>query len=485
MLAENYGSALKRLIKFTKSKSTYVAEHIGYDVSYISKWSHGSKLPSSRSIERINDELGQYFATAITQQGNCSQCYKQFSLVPDDDDLASEISQYLSAAYRSSLQKKQMPITETKASVRIITGHHNIMKFLAETLSDRLRTVTGNQELIIYGEFCDLYDAEFWSYLGDTTNSAHIDIRVGLDVERLKREPQYLKYLYGLLNKCLNMDFTFYHIKDMDDANMILLKDQFVIQYVLQQHRGFTICTYINGPAMVQDMYERLSLQKSNKDILLAPMDSPWTVDSGRRTNFYTTGQFFFFLTNGIEYLLPPKVFQDILAKAPADKVFSIERLHITWEEILNKADLDIIVPTACLLRYVETGKIDLTDIQYTMSPLERKNHMDYALEALKGNPHISVGMIDLASKNLAYAEANLAFYSNIRSGFFKKNPVFVQNKAKPFYVILNDTLHALILGAFQNLKHSPQYHHYDEPELAEKYEQYKPLIEKLLSLHT
>lgn len=484
MIAENYGSALKNLIKFTKSRSTYIAERIGYDVSYISKWSHGSKLPSSRSIERINDELGQYFAAAVTQQDRCVQCCQHFSLTADPDDLAAEISQYLGAAYRSSLQKKRVPTTETKASVRIITGHHHIAAFLTDVLQKRLSTVKGTQELTIYGEFCALYDAEFWSYLKAPLSCSRLDVRVGLDVERLRREPQYLMYLYQLLNTYLNIDFTFYDAHDMDDANVILLKNEFVIQYVLQQHRGFTICTYINGPDMVQEMYDRLSLKKSTKDILLAPRPSPWAMDAGGRTNFYTTCRFLFFLANGIEYLLPPAVFQQILAHTPPEKIGDIERLRITWEELLNKAELDLIVPTSSLLRYLETGHIDLTDVQYTMSPRERQDHITYALEALKRNPHITAGIVNLSSKNLSSAEANLSFYSNFRTGFLKKNPLLLTNDASPFYVIFDDELHRLMLSMFQGLKESSQYQQYTEEELVQKYEQYKPLIHKLLSLH-
>ncbi len=37
MLEENYNLALKKIIKFTKSKSVDLAKAIGYDVSYISK----------------------------------------------------------------------------------------------------------------------------------------------------------------------------------------------------------------------------------------------------------------------------------------------------------------------------------------------------------------------------------------------------------------------------------------------------------------
>lgn len=56
MIVETYPIALKKFMKFTKTKSVTLAERIGYDVSYISKWINGAKLPSSRAIERVNED---------------------------------------------------------------------------------------------------------------------------------------------------------------------------------------------------------------------------------------------------------------------------------------------------------------------------------------------------------------------------------------------------------------------------------------------
>ena len=42
-----YGTLLKTLINFSGSKLSTVAEEVGYDVSYISKWCNKAKLPAS------------------------------------------------------------------------------------------------------------------------------------------------------------------------------------------------------------------------------------------------------------------------------------------------------------------------------------------------------------------------------------------------------------------------------------------------------
>lgn len=45
-----YGTLLKKLIRFTNIKLTNLAEIVGYDTSYISKWSLFVKLDVSKTL---------------------------------------------------------------------------------------------------------------------------------------------------------------------------------------------------------------------------------------------------------------------------------------------------------------------------------------------------------------------------------------------------------------------------------------------------
>lgn len=53
MISDGYSATLKKLISFTQAKFIALADVVGYDVSYVNKWSNGTKLPSSRYVERI------------------------------------------------------------------------------------------------------------------------------------------------------------------------------------------------------------------------------------------------------------------------------------------------------------------------------------------------------------------------------------------------------------------------------------------------
>lgn len=79
--------------------------------------------------------------------------------------------------------------------------------------------------------------------------------------------------------------------------------------------------------------------------------------------------------------------------------------------------------------------------------------------------------------------EPNLSFYSNCSLGFFKKNSRKIPVHTNPFYAILDSRLHEAIITIFRQLQSSPLYQSYTEEEARKKYEQYRPLIQKLFAL--
>ena len=67
-----------------------------------------------------------------------------------------------------------------------------------------------------------------------------------------------------MINRFLDFDFVFYDSCDIQNANLIILKDQFVIQYSLQA-TGMMMCSYIDDPAVVHDIYERFGVHHTPK----------------------------------------------------------------------------------------------------------------------------------------------------------------------------------------------------------------------------
>ena len=484
MISDGYASTLKRLITFTQAKFISLADVVGYDVSYVNKWSNGTKLPSSRYVERINEEMGQYFSELIQKQKKTEKFYKTFPIAENAEDLGFEISQYLCAAYRTTLNQGHgvKGKDTTSPSIQVITGHHDTAAFLSDLLQKGIQSLEADGELLILGEFCALYDAGFWKYLEHIQLEAvTVTVRVGLDMDKLESNPKYVRLLYKLMDKYLDFDFVFYDAKDIEDANLIILKGSFAVQYAMSNVGRFLLCTYMFDQATVQDIYERFSFVNSEKKALISTVSALGMDDLGYRTAFYATNSFFFFLTNGFEFLLPHEVFDSIIKNVSPENAFSVQRLCVTWEEIVDVSKIDFIVPTTSLMRYLETGYIYITDVEYSLSAAERKAHIQSVIDTMQKNKHISISV--LPTMDDSYTGENLSFYSNYKTGFLKKNKRYIHNDARTFYVIINKRLHTILLHFFQSLKQQPTCQQYAVEELSQKYEKYKPLIERTLSL--
>ena len=60
-----YGAVLRRLLDFTGSKLYAVADEVGYDVSYISKWCNKDLLPAPKTAHGVDVALVRNFGAAI------------------------------------------------------------------------------------------------------------------------------------------------------------------------------------------------------------------------------------------------------------------------------------------------------------------------------------------------------------------------------------------------------------------------------------
>ena len=99
---QNYGSVLKRLIKFTNVKLSVVADAAGYDVSYISKWCNQSKLPAARVASPINKNLAKIFADEIVIQGELENFCSEFDVAVTEDQLQIYLYTLLKDAFKST-----------------------------------------------------------------------------------------------------------------------------------------------------------------------------------------------------------------------------------------------------------------------------------------------------------------------------------------------------------------------------------------------
>lgn len=62
-----FGETLKALLDVSNIKQSQLAAHLGYDVSYISRWLNDSKLPSAKNNSAIFAQIAEYISKNVNE----------------------------------------------------------------------------------------------------------------------------------------------------------------------------------------------------------------------------------------------------------------------------------------------------------------------------------------------------------------------------------------------------------------------------------
>jgi hypothetical protein len=345
--------------------------------------------------------------------------------------------------------------------------------------------------LLITGEFCTLADVHFWQIFENVKlNKGQCNISVTLNLQKLQTHTvQYIDALYRCLNSLPNFNFTLYEKNTDAYDNVILLKNKFAITYIRNTEGDFDLCTYITNPNLVQRIYEKCKYIFSNQSMALMPKQTLGMQEFGYRDIFFTSNKFFFYLPNGVEFMLPDAVYDSIMENVNHGEYFPattywVERLKFILKTLQEKSALQFLIPTNSIIRYLETGHICISEMYYQLSPEERQKHIKEILTAMTANPNISIGVLHSSSGKSSYDNfTNLAFYSNYTSGFFKKNMEYKSKETPLLYLVNHPILLECIHQYFQNKMDSDNYNEYSVNELSMLCKKYKFLIDQAIHL--
>ena len=76
----SYRQVFKTLTDMTNTKLSTIAYILDYDISYISKWNSGKKLPSYKNIYIINEKLATLFSKALIEENKINEFLLFFNL---------------------------------------------------------------------------------------------------------------------------------------------------------------------------------------------------------------------------------------------------------------------------------------------------------------------------------------------------------------------------------------------------------------------
>lgn len=485
---QEYGRLLKELMNFSGMKMSTVADILSYDISYISKWCSGSKLPGSKTAAETNRCLSAAFSAEIRSLGDTKRFAERFGKETDDAGLDRCILTMLNSAYRRSSSSTDVPAPAASVrAMQLLTTRDELHSFFSVDLPEFLSGCGDSAELLVTLDICALLDFGIHDFPQSIGSSTSISVKLALDSERFYSDShEHLKKLYSFLNIYNTVSFDIYDASLLSAMNAIIVKDRLAVICSLDEKRQIRAAAISYDTEKISHL--QLTVQelfRCSEPIIHADADAELE-QNGYRMGFYSRDCYHILSAKGFEYLLPAECWQFILgaAKEKNDGGLAARMtvsLQIAWEENFEKAALKFYIPKSSLMRYIEDGEIIFFDFAFRMSSAQRKQQINNILDITKKNPGILFCIIDDSKLPELYSNFGITIYNNSGEVFAKNLwHIYTGQGAKAYHVDSKRMIQE-INRFFDTLGENPLCTVYDADALQRFVDRYGTMINRML----
>lgn len=491
-----YGKMLKQLIDFSSVKMYLVAETVGYDVSYISKWCNKGYLPSAKASPKINSTLARLLSEDILLHCGLEEFCTRFGVQVSEGELESTIRNMLQDAYEHSVKKDNADRTRKSENddcypAKSLVHNNEIRRFFRQEFSECLRSGVSTSEKPLE-ILCAL---DLCLFLGKIIpeitfpDDMEFHVKIAVNEKRLYEDHAFLlSRLYTFLSLNCKVSFELFSDEKLAGANVILIEDRLAAICSLDSDGRVMSIFSVSNPETVHHMYSKLTPLFNRSKVLLRASDPLDFHRKGYRTDFYSGDHFQILIACGFEFLLPRECWESVVETARKKYrnehiALLVRRLQVTWEEIFEHGSIDFFVLKTALLRYIETGEIIFTDVVHRMTPHQRKVHVQNVLDVTKRNPNIVFYLIDDEKFQVKNPLAYMSVYNNRHKAFMKNPNRYHCENGAFFYSIRDKNMIDNMTDYFEVLRNSEYCTRFGYDELQAFYDKYQSMFNRMINL--
>ncbi len=488
-----YGAFLKKLIHFTNIKLSTLADVVDYDTSYISKWCNKDKLPAAKASSAVNKSLADTFAAEILSQNELQVFLNKFKIEEPVTDalLPDVIYRMLSAAYKDSYDSAHDPVRTGMAGAdRVLIWQPDIANFFTQELPRLITDRHSDTQILCTMDTAALLrELHLESFSAAEAPQFEVQVRIGLNIDSVKKYPQDIWQLYYFINKYNFVNFDFYSNESMGRTNLLVVRDLIAVLCSVDENERITVASIITDLSIVNALYQKILPLFSSNYLAVHSADAGEILYNGYRTEFYAHSSFQMFVTKGFEFLLPPSM-NEKLKNAAKEQGFDertekvVQQISIALHELFENGQIDFFLLKSRLISYISDGTIYYADVPYKMSADEIREHMDHVLGLVEKNPNIHFHIIDDDYLQDSDHLLRMSIYSNRRKIFLKNIEKISSSGGPKFYTIMNDQLITAVADVFDALPESEHVYNYDYEKLKQFIARYGNMIERMISMN-
>ena len=417
MNSVSFGEMLKEILTVNDIKMYNLANALGYDKSYISKWVNGAKLPPSKDIDKLTERIGSFVALECDEERKKLTARrfgfaKRDGSTPEDGVFAAKLSELLREEYwkgKYNEPNPEQPVHKTEVRP-------------SRTVSGPRRRNPGVECILATQPVTA--DGEVQSVLDDLAvldpNNTRLKMTAMIDPERFANHVDlYWKHICSLLSIGGNADVDLVEIDHGSGIQLpdrlLIAKGSFVEQSVRLPFSDRSVSVKTDVPSVVDLYYDdaRRFIRRQQ----------PILESSNLNNNLYyfkysSTTQKRYLLSSMFPMYMSEGLFDEILGKYGTDAHRAEQPRGYYLKEF--ETDKSVVIFETALLRYMSMGKISAFDAYEgeTLTRQERRRHLQELIDELEDGSRYDLKI--LADKNpiINYEDISVSFFMNETSAY-------------------------------------------------------------------
>lgn len=414
----SFGTMLKAILTVNDIKMYNLANALGYDKSYISKWVNGAKLPPAKDIDKLTERIGQFVAQECDEERKKLTARrfgfaKRDGSIPDDGVFAAKLTELLREEYWKG--KYSEPAEERDS------GKSPIEPRRVSVLSQRRRApgvecILATQPVSRSGEFQSVMDD---LAVLDPDNT-RLKMTAMIDTRRFAENIDlYWKHICNLLSIGGNADVDLVEIGPQAGVQLperlLIAKGSLVEQSVRLPFSNRTVSVKTDVPSVVDLYYDdarrfirqqQYILESSNQNNNLYY----FKYSSTTRKRYLLSSMFPMYMSEGL--------YDEILEKYGTQAHKEEQPRGYYLKEFAT--DKSVVIFETALLRYMSTGKISAFDAYEgeTLTRQERRRHLQELIDELEDGSRFDLKILGDKNPILNYEDISVSLFMNENSAY-------------------------------------------------------------------
>ncbi|MBQ3256470.1 MAG: hypothetical protein IJA67_03545 [Oscillospiraceae bacterium] len=381
----SFGTVLGELCSLCGIKRCNLADALGYDPSYISRWINNVKLPAADSHGELFRRMGEYMASAAAPSLR-ERAIARFSLpcTAEEAEFSAAVAGLLYSAYEETKQltaPRRQHTGSENATLTLATGSSLFPESIFQVL--RSRSIPGKPvELIctnpIHGQFKN-NEAFFRRLRESVPPNTPIRVIQFVDMDDIAAKVNHsCRSFCYLMGQPYDIHYDFYELKASGQS--FLVRDELLIQYLREPVTGNLLLLESFDSELI-----RRYCSSADRYILNRPsVSKPANMQKLRKNQYFLD----YFMQPDCRCLLKhmqPLYFPESLQERLTPRERDIGRnmgLYLDGSRFFES----VILYKSALVDYVYTGKLRAFGRTVEIPRSDRMTHLQNMLDVLDGN---------------------------------------------------------------------------------------------------